>query len=549
MPILQWSGKDKVMNHHWEVPYRVLEHCYGFSKLHGTTKEETSSGNKIIHGDNLEALKSLQLEYEGKIKCIYLDPPYNTGNEHWIYHDNVNDPKLNKWLGKIVGKESEDLTRHDKWLCMMYPRLKLLHKLLAEDGIIFISIDDHEMANLRVMMDEIFGYQNFIEYFSWVKTSTPPSLSSKSRKTVEYVLCYEKKRTNRKYKAEEGDGGDAPLLNAGNTPAELRFPKGSVRFKIDDGFYPKGEYDRVLLCNDIEIRDGYALQDFVLKGEFKWTQATLDKEIFRGSNFIIKSEKFSIRYLKAEETFKAPTNFIKEKYTSPLVDKKTTNVETNEGAKKELLDLFGKNVFDYPKPVSLIEYFLKFIDDPEAIVLDSFAGSGTTAHAVLKLNQQDNGKRKFILIQRDENNKEGEAYNIAENITAQRIKKVINEYTNPQNAFDYYELGEPLFLGEYLEELNEQVDPEKIKAYVWYTETRTAYSKKSDYFLGKKDGTAYYFFYKATVPVPLDRINLPFIKEKAEQYIVYADRCLLPKEFLTKHNIIFKKIPGDIERF
>jgi adenine-specific DNA-methyltransferase len=144
MPTLHWIGKDKVINHHMDVPFKVLEHSYGFDN--GTqTEQETNSGNKIIHGDNLEALKSLLPEYEGRIDGIYIDPPYNTGNEGWVYNDNVNDPKINKWLGQVVGKEAEDLTRHDKWLCMMYPRIKLLHKLLSDDGVIFISVDFTEL--------------------------------------------------------------------------------------------------------------------------------------------------------------------------------------------------------------------------------------------------------------------------------------------------------------------------------------------------------------------------------------------------------------------
>ena len=160
MPTLHWIGKDKVINHHMDVPFKVLEHKYTFDN--GTQTEAPSllerargeaSGNKIIHGDNLEALKALLPEYEGKVKCIYIDPPYNTGNESWVYNDNVNDPKIKKWLGQVVGKEAEDLTRHDKWLCMMYPRLKLLHKLLSDDGAIFISIDDNEQANLKLICD------------------------------------------------------------------------------------------------------------------------------------------------------------------------------------------------------------------------------------------------------------------------------------------------------------------------------------------------------------------------------------------------------------
>ena len=151
MPTLHWIGKDKVINHHREVPFKILEHKYGFNSTNGEVNEPTNSGNKIIHGDNLEALKALLPEYEGRIKCIYIDPPYNTGNESWVYNDNVNDPKILKWLGQVVGKEAEDLTRHDKWLCMMYPRLKLLHKLLDKEGAIFISIDDNEQANLSLI--------------------------------------------------------------------------------------------------------------------------------------------------------------------------------------------------------------------------------------------------------------------------------------------------------------------------------------------------------------------------------------------------------------
>lgn len=185
MPTLTWIGKEKVVNHHQEVPYRVLEHKYGFRADDPADTTPTNSGNKIIHGDNLEALKSLLPEYEGRIKCIYIDPPYNTGNEKWVYNDNVNDPKIKKWLGEVVGKQGEDLSRHDKWLCMMYPRLRLLHKLLADDGAIFISIDDNELANLKQLCDEIFGAQNFIGQWHWFKSATPPNLSYKIKKNIE----------------------------------------------------------------------------------------------------------------------------------------------------------------------------------------------------------------------------------------------------------------------------------------------------------------------------------------------------------------------------
>lgn len=197
MPTLEWIGKEKVINHHQEVPFRVLERQYSFDE-NGQTAEDNGSENMIIRGDNLEALKALLPRYEGLVKCIYIDPPYNTGNEGWVYNDNVNDPKIKKWLGEVVGKEGEDLTRHDKWLCMMYPRLKLLHKLLAEEGVIFISIDDNEQANLKLICDEIFGPQNFIAAFVWKSRAKPSNTGNakyKPQNDAEYIFCY-KRREN-----------------------------------------------------------------------------------------------------------------------------------------------------------------------------------------------------------------------------------------------------------------------------------------------------------------------------------------------------------------
>ena len=174
MPTLTWIGKDKVVNHHHDVPYSVLEKTETFTAPQDTP--ENSTKNRIIHGDNLAVLKSLLPEFEGRVNCIYIDPPYNTGNEGWVYNDNVNDPRIKKWLGDVVGKEGDDLTRHDKWLCMMYPRLKLLHRLLADDGVIFVSIDDNEQANLKLICDEVFGEINFISSIVW-------------QKRIHFVLC------------------------------------------------------------------------------------------------------------------------------------------------------------------------------------------------------------------------------------------------------------------------------------------------------------------------------------------------------------------------
>lgn len=190
MPTLTWIGKDKVVNHHHDVPYSVLEKKQNFIAPAGSP--ENSTDNRIIHGDNLAVLKSLLPEFEGRVNCIYIDPPYNTGNEGWVYNDNVNDPRIKKWLGDVVGKEGEDLTRHDKWLCMMYPRLKLLHQLLAEDGVIFISIDDNEQANLKLICDEVFGGSNFIVNIVWEKKSSPQNDARWVSDTHDFVICYAK---------------------------------------------------------------------------------------------------------------------------------------------------------------------------------------------------------------------------------------------------------------------------------------------------------------------------------------------------------------------
>ena len=187
MPTLEWIGKDKVINHHQKVPFKVLEEKY--------TYNAEKSDNMIIRGDNLEALKALLPKYEGKIKCIYIDPPYNTGNEGWVYNDNVNDPKIKAWLGKVVGSEGEDLSRHDKWLCMMYPRLKMLHKLLSNDGVIFISIDDSEQINLRMICNEIFGANCFITNFIWRKVDSPNDNKVAVKPNHEYIICYAKDRS------------------------------------------------------------------------------------------------------------------------------------------------------------------------------------------------------------------------------------------------------------------------------------------------------------------------------------------------------------------
>jgi adenine-specific DNA-methyltransferase len=545
MPTLNWIGKEKVINHHLDAPFRIMEHKYGY-RNGGISDSETNSGNKIIHGDNLEALKALLPQYESKIKFIYIDPPYNTGNENWVYNDNVNHPKIEKWLKQTVGKEGEDLSRHDKWLCMMYPRLKLLHKLLTNDGVIFISIDDNEFANLKLLVDEIFGPSNQIATLIWdLGTGTQAGHFVRAH---EYVLAYFKnKEVVPNFKGGEGIIEHSALkkISVKNPASEFTFPAGT-RFDAQDDFELKdtwgGSEKTTLVKGRMIAKDGKLMEPVTLSAG--WAQKKQMISWFKGEKTIdskgqlVNSFYFNkngiLRYEKERSVINPPT-VLRE-------------IASTKNGSNMLNEIFDKQTFDFPKPFELVKFLMELSTDDSSIILDSFAGSGTTAHAVLELNKQDRGNRKFILIELEE---------YADNITAERVKRVINGYGENEGTggeFDYLVLGKPLFKGENNEYINEEVGSEKIREYVWYSETRTAYqnvnySNDTGYFLGKKDDTAYYFIYEKESLTTLDYNTLAAIRNKSEQYVIYADNCLLPKEFMVKNNIVFKKIPRDITRF
>lgn len=516
MPTLNWIGKEAVINHHNDVPFRTLDKKYTFGN--------DASDNKIIHGDNLEALKALLPEYEGRIKCIYIDPPYNTGNENWVYNDNVNSPKIRKWLGQVVGKEAEDLTRHDKWLCMMYPRLKLLQKLLSNDGAIFISIDDNEQANLKLICDEIFGAGNFVGELIWKKKQGGGNDSNNIVVEHEYIICYSK--------------------------AIDSFSLGlDTNYQLDDKLYPfsdeKGQYGLITLDKasiqfsqslvfEIETPSGEILLPRVVKGKqscWRWSKEKVQKQY---NELVFKNGKVYTKYYRP--------NGVTQR--SLLVDAIYGRTETGND---DIKAIFGIKPFDYPKPVSLIKHLLSLACDKSSIILDSFAGSGTTAHAVLNLNKQDGGNRKFILVEMED---------YAESITAERVRRVINGYGDGKNAvegtggsFSFYELGEPVFNADGY--LNENIGTEKLREYIWYSETRTPYATTDNahpYFMGNHNGTAYYFYYEKDRITTLDKAFLNTITSKAEQYVVYADNCLLTPEFMNLNHIVFKKIPRDIKK-
>lgn len=534
MPTLHWIGKDKVINHHMDVPFKILEHSYGFDN--GTqTQQETKSGNKIIHGDNLEALKALLPEYEGRIKCIYIDPPYNTGNEGWVYNDNVNDPKIKKWLGQVVGKESEDLSRHDKWLCMMYPRLKLLHKLLSEDGAIFISIDDNEQANLKLICDEIFGGGNFVADIIWEKNDSPKMDAKTFSVKHDYILVYAK--TFNSLKLNKVKVSDDSLNHYNKIdefgkryylkPLRAMGGQGETREARPALFYP------IIAPDGTEV---YPKRKDGSDGAWRWSKEKLQADIDR-IEWSKSKAGYSPNYkIYLENSPERPPQTIW--YHSEVGSNRTSKTELNS-------ILLATNNFNTPKPTALIERVLEITTCKSSIILDSFAGSGTTAHAVLNLNKQDGGNRRFICIEMED---------YAETITAERVKRVIKGYGTNEGtggSFDFYELGQALFLED--GNLNELADVEKIRQYVYYTETKLPLSpgKHNDnpYFLGKYNETAYYFHYEHDEVTTLNHDFLATMKTKAGQYVIYADNCLLTRDFMTKHNIIFKKIPRDLTRF
>lgn len=583
MPTLEWIGKSKVVNHHQEVPFRVLERQYSFDEM-GKHTEDNGSDNMIIHGDNLEALKALLPQYEGRVKCIYIDPPYNTGNEKWCYNDNVNDPHIQKWLGEVVGKEGEDLTRHDKWLCMMYPRLMLLQKLLADDGAIFISIDDNELYNLKSICDEIFGASSFVSNISWQRTYSTRNDSKGIVNEVEHILVYSKQPGWNPNKLPRTAEMDAIYKNPDNDSrpwaSDNPYAPGAAMhqgmvYAIQHPFdgrllYPSNgrcwtfsqeqmleymnawanyelrdlhdEKERAAICGISEVDVRKEVKAIMLADSLDIASKRAQSVLERGPwprFYFTKGGKGGIRRKTYLENVggKLPTNFW------PY-----TEVGHTDEAAKQIKAIFGgEATFDTPKPSRLIEFVLKIASSEDALILDSFAGSGTTAHAVLNMNKVDGGHRKFILV---------EMGDYADTTTAERVKRVINGYGKDKNAvegtggnFSYYELGERLLLPD--GNMNESIGTDKIRDYIWYTETKkpaVSQQNGNPYFLGENNHTAYYFYYEPDQMCVLDYAFLSTIPEKAENYLIYADRCALSESDLLRFGITFKKIPRDIAR-
>lgn len=651
MPTLNWIGKDKVVGHHNDVPYHVLEHQYGYSAEKGQTTEPTHSGNMIIHGDNLLALKSLMPMYEGRIKCIYIDPPYNTGNENWVYNDNVNDPHIKKWLGEVVGKEGEDLSRHDKWLCMMYPRLVLMKKLLSEDGALIISIGFHEFISLITILKELFSTKQIVTITVQTSGGKPSGGFNYQHEYLIFVVDKEFKPliidfcggTNR----SPFEGMTLSTFNKAERPNQtypIFINKKTGKFEgcgksikeLQAEGYEQDYIDKYVYNYSIAPHDCVAIWPITSKGkECVWRlipkRIKQDYELgyIKITPNIIRTSKnlYSIQYLpdgvinkinkgilsvisrdNINKTLELSDNSTEGKQIPTIWTEKAFYTVKGSSLLKEILPEAEKK-FNYPKPIALIKSVIQIICNSEDIVLDSFAGSGTTGHAIIDLNKSLDYELNFILI---------EMMDYANNITAERMRRAIsgypfkgkkeediyckkltaknilkaedflkeaesisiekaNEYTKISKpkiadnclkvigtkiyddkmeglggAFDYYELGAPLFNED--GNLNEEVGIDKIREYIYYAETKQPLLRQQDkdeeFLLDEYNRAGYYFYYQTDKATTLSYDTLAnIVRNKHEMYIIYADRCLLDEKFMTEHHIKFKKIPRDIKRF
>lgn len=527
MPTLQFKGKNIIWNHHLSIPYHTLDEAPKFD-----FQPDKGDGNLIIEGDNLLALKALLPQYAGQIKCIYIDPPYNTGNEGWVYNDKANSPLIKDWLGKEVGRD--DMTRHDKWLCMMVPRLKILRDLLADDGAIFISIDDNEQGNLKNVLSEIFGEENFVANIIWQKR-TSPDMRTEISTAHDYILMFAKdillfktKRLNLSTKQKEG------FKNPDNDP---RGPWVSTDFTAQ-GYRPNQMYKITTPSGKIyEPPEGRCWKNI----------ESVYKELFSDNRIWFGKDKSGIPRRK---TFLSETEGI-----IPWTWWDNKDVGHNQEAKKEILDLLGiELIFDTPKPLRLIKKIVEISTSKDSIILDSFAGSGTTMHAVMELNKEDGGNRKCILVQMTEATEKEPKKNICKDITRERVKRAIKRY-DYKSGFKYLCVGNP-------------IDPESMLSgvlptykqfakYVYYLCTGQYLQDESNldekkYFVGVFKKQAIHLIYtKDYDELTRLALNLPLAEamlkvHKGMKHVVYAPACFLDEEYLEEHNIEFVGIPYNL---
>lgn len=556
MPTLHFKGKTFVQNHHLAVKYHQLVPKKEFS----LTDKVSLHDNLIIQGDNLKALKALLPTYAGKVKCIYIDVPYNTGNENWVYNDNVNSPMIQEWLGKAV--DIEDLTRHDKWLCMMMPRLKLLRELLSEDGAIFISCDDNELANLRVLLNEIFGENNFYSQVI-VRANSRGQTYNQIAKTHEYLIVYTKNPETELFELEkDSESNDLNLndeIGAFNI-RELRNrnPKFG-KHNRPNLFYP------IYINPKSEDKDGFCLVSLTQSKEFSEMVEPFNSQMKEscwrwGKDKVTKnvSSKTTTSNLVAKK--KNDGSFgIYEKYRKTTFKPKSIwddNSFLNETGTIELRELGLENQFDFPKPKSLVKQCIALATSEGDIVLDSFAGSGTTAQAVLELNEESGVERNFILI-------EMESY--ANELTAERTRRVIKGVKTAKSellkkgtggSFSYFELGDTIEMESLLRGKNLPSYTEFAR-YLFYTATGEEFNEKAinekTGFIGESKNYEVYLFYKAELDwLKKNALTLELCKSlpkfKNKQRLVFAPAKYVDDHTLLDYRIDFCQLPYEIYR-
>ncbi len=528
MPTLNWIGKEAVVNHHHQVPFHLLK------DVPELACGDPGSGNLIVQGDNLVALKALLPFYAGQVKCIYIDPPYNTGNEGWAYNDNVNSPIMREWLGKVVGREGETLDRHDRWLCMMYPRLTLLRQFLREDGVIFVNLDDNEAATCRLMMEEIFDRKNSVATVAWQRRISPDARLGLSQ-AHDHILVFARNAERLSFNKVPVSVEQASGFK--NLDSDPRGPWVSTDFSAQ-GWRPNQMY-KITTPGGATYEPPPGRCWGNIEGEFE--KLKCDGRMWFGRNG--KARPRVKTYLSDTTGISAWTWW--------------THGETghNQEAKKELNAVLGsEESFDTPKPTRLVERVLQIATTPGDLILDSFGGSGTTAHAVLKANRAapDNKPRRFILVELDGK--------IARGVTAERVRRVADGYTDARDgsveslggSFRFCELGEPLF--DEGGKIRGSIRFAELGRHVYFTETGEPLPRervsKSPLLGVTSNGVAVYLLYNGILKDKsvdggnvLTGPTLALLPPHAGPKVVYAAGCRFSHERLKRECIVFKQTP------
>jgi adenine-specific DNA-methyltransferase len=554
MPTIQFKGKNIIWNHHLSVPYHSLEEV---KDLH--FQPEKANGNMIVEGDNLLAIKALLPQYAGKVKCIYIDPPYNTGKEDWVYSDKVNSPLITQWLGKVVGKD--DLTKHDKWSCMIVPRLKLLRELLTNDGVFFISLDNNEAFHFKLLMDEIFGPSNFLGVIV-IQTATDNNPSQISTEH-EYVFSYSKDKDYQSNWEAKSSGADLITAKYDDLKKKHKNDLDTIQTELRAWIKQNvTKLDKVTHYDNIDSKGVFHDGDIANTKFGGYNYEVLHPITKKACKIPEKGFRFKEKTMK-EMIAKSDimfgideTTLIKPKKRLETVTAKLRSIiyEDGRSATKELETLFHKDFFKNPKPPKVIKKLLEYITAENDIILDSFAGSGTTGQAVMQLNEEDGGNRNFILIQMKEDSEEDPKKNICLDKTRARTEKVIKEY-ELNEGFHYFRVGNSIDPDAMLD--GQLPSYEEFAKYVYYLGTgeHLAATDKIDtttYYVGTHGPKNFYLIYEQDYDT-LSRmaLNLHIAEKiathsKGKRMVVYAPACFLDNEYLEEKQIEYVSIPYNL---